>query len=268
MTEKPEADLQAAPDLPDLPDEDAAPTFKSYMLSREVRGWAVGMAAVVVALAAVAPSVDMPDLRGSIIDRNQVRDLDLKNIDANVTCTAQDQTGGIGGQTVKCAFTCPDGPGTVSVSVDADDNDAQVSGTASCGDGNAHCSGKDSCGASDTRTSGGPGACSADSDEAVDSGLYVECSSSTDNIPHPGDDIGSEWCPVTEPEQVCIQPACAQLANNLQTTCQNVWSKMVDSVGRYQITMAAMSTEHGGAGLLCKGYVCTPFEVQLLAATA
>lgn len=266
MTDKTE---RAHSDLPDVQAEDdnESPTLKSYMLSREVRGWAVGMAALVVAVAAVAPTMDFGNLTGTAVNAKEAVQ-SIADDPTSLTCTAEDQTGGVGGQSIKCAFKCEDGPGTVSISVDADDNDAQVSGTAACGDGNAHCSGQDSCSGTDTRRSGGPGTCSADSDEAVDSGLYVECSSSTDNVPKPGDDLGSEWCPVTEPEQVCIQPACAQLASNLQTTCQKVWTAMVKAVGRYQITLAALSTEEGGAGLLCEGFVCTPFELQRHTATA
>ncbi len=263
MTDKTEPDRSDIPAI--QPDEEPdTPTIKSYMLSREVRGWAVGMAAVVVALAAVAPTLDLPDLRGAaLVPRDAVPNVKNVNVD-DVTCTAQDQTGGVGGQTVKCAFVCPDGPGTVSVSVDADDNDAQVSGIASCGDGNAQCSGKDSCSGTDTRRSGGAGACSGDSDEAVDSGLYVECSSSADNLPGPHGP-GEEWCPVTEPQQVCIQPACYQLSSTLQAKCQSVWAKMAKTVTTDTIKLGALSTTTGGAGLLCKGFVCTPFEVSAAA---
>lgn len=267
MTEKNETQPQAEAPAVDLPGEDDdSPQPGRYMLSREVRGWAVGMAALVVAFAAVAPSIDLGNLTGTVVNARDAPNMvkAIANDPESLTCTAQDQTGGVGGQTVKCTFTCEDAPGTVSVSVDADDSSAKVSGDASCGDGQAHCSGQNTCDSSDTRQSGGPGTCSGDSDEAIDDGLYVECSSSTtDSVgPNVGPTGPGEWCPVTEPDQVCIQPACYQLAANIQAMCQTVWGKLVTTLTPRTIKLGTLVSSDGGAGLLCKGYVCTPFEVN------
>lgn len=264
MSEKPEDDRQSdAPTAPELPEDEAdLPQTGRYMLSREVRGWAVGMAALVVAFAAVAPSMDLGNLAGAAINVREAGSLVKAVADdpGSLTCTAEDQTGGLGGQHVKCQFQCENAPGTVSVLVDADDNDAQVAGTASCGDGLAHCSGKNSCSSTDARKTGGAGSCSGESDEAVDSGLYVECSSSTDNIPGPTGP-GEEWCPVTEPEQVCIQPACYQLDAGLRASCQTVWGRLAATLTPTTLKLGALVTNDGGAGLLCDGYVCTPFAI-------
>lgn len=95
-------------------------------------------------------------------------------------CPYEDQTGGVGGQSGSCTFSC--GPGTISLSVSADDSDAGVSGSGSCGDGDLHCNGDGSCGDSTAVSTGGDGSCSGDSDEAIDSGLYVSCSGEAKDV--------------------------------------------------------------------------------------
>lgn len=244
------------PDAVELPEDDGPAKGQRLVMSRELRGWLAGLSALVVAAAAVSPLIDATDLTGTAA-RSALSDPVGTAEDA--ACTAEDQTGGFGGQSIGCAFVCPDAPGTISVSVDADDNDAQVSGTADCGD-SAHCSGKNSCSGTETRTSSGPGTCSADSDEAIDSGLYVSCSA---DVKDPVDDttggIGSDICPVTDPVQVCVQPVCGMFPARQATSCSQVWQKMYETLTPYSVSVAFITGE-AGAGLACKGFVCQPFE--------
>lgn len=88
-------------------------------------------------------------------------------------CPYEDQTGGMGGQSGGCTFSCS--RGTISLTVSADDGDAGVSGSGNCADGSLHCTGQGSCGDASATTSSGSGNCSGDSDEFWDSGLYVSC---------------------------------------------------------------------------------------------
>lgn len=254
-------DNHRQPDLPELPDNDdetgpAKPSLaKRLLMARELRGWVVAAAALMVATAAVAPDLPFDRLTGAVAVSK------VQGIASDLTCDAEDQTGGVGGQSISCGFTCPENPGTVSVSVNADDNDAQVSGTADCSGDTAHCSGRQTCSATEARTGTGTGSCSADSDEAVDSGLYVQCSASADQLPTPGDDLGSEICPVTEPLQVCIQPVCYMLDSPLVATCQLVWEKMAEAVNPHSTTVAFLVDAAGNAvGLECQGTICVPIE--------
>lgn len=92
-------------------------------------------------------------------------------------CSAEDNTGGFGGQEVACALRC-EADDVLSVSVDAVDEDAEVSGTVKCGGLSVHCSGDETCEAEDGFTDvAAAGTCTASSNEALDSGLYVECAS-------------------------------------------------------------------------------------------
>ncbi len=121
---------------------------------------------------------------------------------ANTSCHDEGQTNGVGGQQVSCTFEC-EGRGQISVSVQADDPGATVSGTAECGGGRAHCTGTQSCVDEDSFSGNGTGGCSADSDELIDSGLYVECTSfgTGDNVPEPD--------PIFVPRiDVCIGGEC------------------------------------------------------------
>lgn len=124
-------------------------------------------------------------------------------------CIDEDQTGGTGGQSVRCTFHCPAPAGTVSIDVRADDKDATVSGTATCPGGAVHCDGKKSCSDDGTYESEGAGACSADSDEWFDSGLYVWCGANEagTHTCTPASCEPTQWCPITEPVEVCIDPS-------------------------------------------------------------
>lgn len=252
------------PDLPDI-DEDDGPKTGKLVMSREVRGWMAGLAAVLVAVAAIAPSVDFGELTGALVDKNSLN-VPLGEGDS---CTAEDQSGGMGGQSVRCSFNCPSDPGTVSVSVDADDNDAHVSGTADCGGDSAHCSGKNTCSDTETRRASGAGSCSADSDEAFDSGLYVECSAgidgATEGIPGPGSDI----CPTSDPVTICIQPVCHHFAGrtakggiDLKDQCMTIWQTLAKVVNENSNVIGYWTDGIGLTGLNCKGYVCTPLELN------
>lgn len=242
-------------DVPTLPEEaEPAPQREKYQLSREVRGWAVGMAALIVAVAAVAPFSTDQDLLGTI-----GRPLDAVRtvpVAAEEGCVKQDTSSGTGGQNVKCAFTCAELPGTVSVEADATDADASVSGSVNCGGGSAHCSGQNSCEQVGRRKAGGAGVCQASSSEFWDSGLYVSCSAEADGIIN--DPVPDEWCPVTEPQKVCVQPACAQLDFVARATCQEVWARMVDTLSPTTHKLGYLVDDAGGAGLDCKGFVCAP----------
>lgn len=256
------------PDQPDLPtleeDEPDQPRGQRYLLSREVRGWAAGLAAVLVAVAAIAPSIDFGDVTGALVGKDALHVPDV----GNDSCTASDQTGGVGGQSVHCTFTCPAQPGSLNVNVDADDNDAQVSGTAECGGDTVHCSGKNSCSSNGARRASGAGACSADSDEAIDSGLFVECSASvTDGPGGIIEDTGSEICPVSEPVAVCLQPVCHRFAGrggsavNLKEQCQTVWEGLAQLINDNSIVVGYWTDGVQLAGLSCRGVVCTPLEL-------
>lgn len=242
------------PDAVELPEEEGAAKGQRLVMSRELRGWLAGLSALVVAAAAVSPLIDATDLTGAATSALS----DPVGTAQDAACTAEDQTGGVGGQSIACTFVCPNAPGTISVSVDADDSDAHVSGTADCGD-SAHCSGKNSCSGTESRTSSGPGSCSADSDEAIDSGLYVSCSADVSDVGDAGPDIGSDICPVTDPVKVCLQPVCAMFNARQANTCQEVWQKMYETLTPYSVSVAFITGE-AGAGLACEGYVCQPFE--------
>lgn len=251
------------PDLPDSPDldEDAVgpPTpslARRLLMAREARGWVVAAAALVVAAAAIAPAVDVDQLTGLVVPKGNALAV------GGDGCSDEDQSGGTGGQSVGCSFSCPDGAGTVSISVEADDGDAGVSGTASCGGGEAHCSGTQTCSATDGRSSGGGGSCSADSDEAWDSGLYVSCSSTAgtavpdiDTDPDPG-----TVCPVSKPVPVCVNPVCNQFESNLAAKCQVVWSRIVPLITPTTTSTGFFIDPSGGVGLACTGFVCHPVE--------
>lgn len=125
-------------------------------------------------------------------------------------CDDSDQTGGLGGQSVSCSDWECKAHSDVNLYVDADDPDAVVSGEGDCGNGHLQCSGSgattDNCSDGDFTTTAGSGSCSGDSDEAYDSGLYVECSASYVGDPDPP--CGTNcvqpppeyWCPlVIEP---------------------------------------------------------------------
>lgn len=246
-----------APDLPETETDDEAPHTapKRLVMSRELRGWMAVFAAITVAAAAVAPTIDYADLTGAALPAVSAP----VGSASELACTAEDQTGGVGGQSIACTFTCPDAPGTISVFVDADDSDAHVSGTADCGD-SAHCSGKNSCTGTESRTSSGPGTCSADSDETVDSGLYVSCSAEvSETIDDDLGDVRSDWCPVTDPTKVCVQPVCAMFLAVKADTCNKVWNLMVGALTPTS-QHTAFFTGVDGAGLSCAGYVCQPFE--------
>jgi hypothetical protein len=243
------------PDIVELPEDEGPAKGQRLVMSRELRGWLAGLSALVVAAAAVSPLIDATDLTGAATSALS----DPVGTAKDAACTAEDQTGGFGGQSIACSFVCPDAPGTISVSVDADDSDAQVSGTADCGD-SAHCSGKNSCSGTESRTSSGPGTCSADSDEAIDSGLYVSCSAEvSETVDDELDDVGSDICPVTDPFKVCLQPVCGMFASKQATTCSQVWQKMYETLTPYSVSVAFITGE-AGAGLACEGYVCQPFE--------
>jgi hypothetical protein len=242
-------------DEPEIEATPAAPSFaRRLLMARELRGWMAVAAALVVATAAIAPTIDYHDLTGFVAPKVGATALGGEG------CSDEDQSGGFGGQHVGCDFSCSDGAGAVSISVRADDSDAGVSGTASCGGGQAHCSGSQTCTSSDPKTGGGSGDCSADSDEAVDSGLYVECSAAASNLPyHPGPNPGSQWCPVEGAP--CINTVCYQLATaSLVDKCQVVWQRMQGVVGTETTSTAYAVGPDGGAGLACKGLVCVPFE--------
>ena len=243
------------PDAIDLPEDELPARGQRLVMSRELRGWLAGLSALVVAAVAVSPLIDATDLTGAATSALS-RPIEMAE---DLACTAEDQSGGVGGQSIGCTFVCPDAPGTISVSVDADDSDAQVSGSADCGD-SAHCSAKNSCSSTETRTSSGPGTCSADSDEAIDSGLYVSCSADVDETldDHTGG-VGSDICPVTDPTVVCIQPVCGMFPAVQASNCEKVWQAMYKALTPYSVSLAFITGE-GGAGLACKGYVCQPFE--------
>jgi hypothetical protein len=239
-----------APDLPDAdPEDESAHAPKRLVMSRELRGWMAVFAAVAVAVAAVAPTIDLEDLTGAA---------SLTAIADDASCSDEDQSSGFDGQNVGCSFNCPTEAGTVTVTVDADDSDATVSGTASCGGDKAHCSGGDSCTDNQARTSGGGGTCSASSDEFYDSGLYVECSAAVTKFDPPiGPKPGSEWCPVDGVQ--CIQSACYQLAaTNLVEKCQAAWEKMQGVLSQDTSSTAYQADATGAAGLTCRGLVCAP----------
>ncbi len=109
---------------------------------------------------------------GEVRTNNALGDVGGK---ATAPCPYEDQTKGMGGQAGSCTFSCAIGP--FSLSVSADDGDAGVSGSGSCGGGAAHCAGTGSCDGAGRATQASSGTCSGDSDEMVDSGLYVNCSS-------------------------------------------------------------------------------------------
>lgn len=239
------------PETPDLPeaetDDEPRPVPKRLVMSRELRGWMAVFAAITVAAAAVAPTVDYEDLTG------------MAKLTAigDPSCHDEDQSNGFNGQSVGCSFSCPAEAGTVTVTVDADDSDADVSGTASCGGGTAHCSGGDACTATEPRTSGGDGSCSGSSDEFYDSGLYVECSAAVTQIHPPiGPTPGSEWCPV---DGVCLHPACDQfMETSLQSKCDAAWEKLRGALSRDTNSAGYQADETGAAGLSCRGFVCVP----------
>ena len=250
-----EARRPETPDLPEAENEEDEPraTPKRLVMSRELRGWMAVFAAITVAAAAVAPTVDYSDLTGFAAP--SVSTPTVKGTGEG--CTDEDQSGGYGGQSVSCDFSCPSDAGAVTIRVDADDSDADVSGTASCGSDNAHCSGGDSCTATEPRTSGGEGSCSGSSDEFHDSGLYVECSATVTKIEPPiGPHPGSEWCPVGG--LPCINSVCYQLASNLAAKCQTAWQKLQGVIGRDTYSAAFQADETGAAGLSCRGLVCVP----------
>lgn len=265
--DKTDNERNEAPELPEQ-DEDDGKAPRKVLMSRELRGWVAGISALVVAVAAIGSTTDFSNLTGAVNARDVVT---TPQVAAGTSCTGEDQTGGYGGQSVSCTFIC-DGPaGTVSVSADADDSDAHVSGTADCAGASAHCSGKNSCSAADTYDGSGTGDCSADSDEAVDSGLYVECSASKKDLPGPTEPpLGSEICPVTQPQQVCIQPVCGELqpykaAGKVDPvqTCNTVWTKLAHIVGA---GVSATGFEVQGSqvvGLQCNGFICMPFAITL-----
>lgn len=90
-------------------------------------------------------------------------------------CAAEDTSGGVGGQEVGCKFKCGSG-NALLVAVQATDMDADVSGTATCGGLSVHCAGEYACSNREAATQeAAEGRCAANSNEAFDSGLYVEC---------------------------------------------------------------------------------------------
>lgn len=240
------------PDLPEIDDDAPQPAPKRLVMSRELRGWMAVFAAVTVAAAAVAPSLDYSDFTGFAAPT-----VSTPGVAAGEGCTDEDQSSGFNGQSVSCDFSCPEGPGTVTVKVDADDSDAGVSGTADCGGDSAHCSGQNMCTATEARQSGGQGSCSGSSDEFYDSGLYVECSADVTRIKTPGPQPGSDWCPVEGAP--CIQSACHQFGSSgLVDKCQAAWQKLQGAVGRDTNSAAFQADATGAAGLSCRGFVCIP----------
>lgn len=249
------------PDLPDI-DEDDEPKAGKLVMSREVRGWMAGLAAVLVAVAAIAPSIEFGDLTGAVVPGTQVM------VGSEPACTDSDQSGGFGGQHVSCTFSCPAGPGSIAVSVDADDSDAQVAGDAKCGGASAHCSGKNQCSAADTFTNAGEGKCDGESDEFYDSGLYVECTVTTATSPDLPTPPPGEICPVTSPVKVCVQPVCHHFDSgsvkgrlSLKDQCLVVWEKLAETIGSNTVSIGYWTDGTSLAGLSCRGYVCTPLEL-------
>ena len=125
---------------------------------------------------------------------------------ADGSCTDSDYTGGIGGQTVGCPWTC-ESPSLITVYVDATDNDAGVSGDATCANGASHCSGLGGCSGEPDRSDGGAGTCKGASQERIDSGLYIQCSSEPADV---GPPVDEKICPIViEPSppypRVCIE---------------------------------------------------------------
>ena len=117
-------------------------------------------------------------------------------------CPYEDNTGGFGGQSGNCAWTC-EGPGFGYLDVDAVDPDASVHGEGECLDATLLCeSDTDHC--SDERAisdvAAGAGTCSGASAEAIDSGLKVSCW--YEKKPREPGGHDDELCIV--PELVCI----------------------------------------------------------------
>lgn len=119
----------------------------------------------------------------------------------DLSCTDEDQSGGLGGQKVKCEYRCEKDM-SVRIYAEADDDDAEVSASSECGTATLHCSGEGAtpykCSDKERTTESQAEAdCKADSDEAIDSGLYVECEAflvvDDDCV---ADCPPSYWCPV------------------------------------------------------------------------
>lgn len=247
--------------IADLPPEAVAEAPRSLreerriLLSRETRGWIAGLSALAVAAAALAPLL----LSGAGPGALNLRGVPSTDSVEDATCQDEDQSAGTGGQKVGCTFTCPNAAGSISISVSADDSDAQVSGTAECGTDSAHCNGLASCSATEGTAAGGTGTCKADSDEAFDSGLYVECTSEvTEAIDtHDPGEIGA--CPVQRPVPVCTNPVCLQFGTSLRAaSCELAWEEIAPDVGLGRVVVGFV-TGPDSAGLACTEFVCVPF---------
>lgn len=153
-------------------------------------------------------------------------------------CPYEDQSGGFGGQSGSCSFDCPGGAGTLTASIDADDAQAQVSVTGSCGVHDAHCSGMNSCSSSAAYSGSHDGSCSGDSDEVWDSGIYINCYANAEDS---GPD-GGEYCPVTKPVLVCVQPPPIGAPKELR----RLPSGLVESIGELELRFLNFFTGDGG----------------------
>lgn len=141
------------------------------------------------------------------------------------TCEYEDQSGGFGGQSGTCTFSCKENQ-FITASATADDEDADVSVSGTCDGVTARCSGEspnthtcsedslpDITGGSDLA-----GKCSGDSDEFIDSGFYMACGAAD----HPDGPPDLAWCPVQEPVPVCVDPLPPVLKRLVIRECPNL----------------------------------------------
>ncbi len=127
-------------DAPDLVEDevtiaapDAAPRVKRLVWSRELRGWMAGMSVVVIAMAAIAPAIDLPNLEGAATIPSSV-----EPGSNGPACQKAEDDGGMGGSTVSCRYDCYRDD-VISIAVHASDKDAGTLGNTVCGAAEASC---------------------------------------------------------------------------------------------------------------------------------